>query len=262
MEQTVVQDLIDGRAEPGRVRAISLPHKQPRILIGVHPIRTFWTTVIGKKVVMAATGTVLVSFVIGHMLGNLKIFSGAQDINSYARFLREVGNPELGYGELLWVVRAVLLSCVILHVTAAVQLSRMNWQARPQDYRVKKDLGATLASRTLRWGGLLLAIFIVIHLLHLTVGAVGFRAGQFHDLAVYQNVVAAFAIWPVSAFYVLAMAALGLHLDHGIWSACQTLGLNSTYNEHSLRLVSRTFALVVFLGFISVPVAVLTGWVR
>jgi succinate dehydrogenase / fumarate reductase cytochrome b subunit len=231
-------------------------------LIEKHPLAALWSTVIGKKVVMAVTGTVLVCFVIGHMLGNLKIFSGAQDINSYARFLRQVGNPELGYGELLWVVRVVLLSCVILHITAAVQLSRISWQARPQSYCVKKDLRATFASRTLRWGGILLAIFIVFHLLHLTVGPVGFRAGQFHDLAVCQNVVAAFSIWPVSAFYVLAMAALGLHLDHGIWSACQTLGLNSIYNEYSLRFVSRTVALLVFLDFISVPAAVVAGWVR
>jgi len=184
-----------------------------------------WDTVIGKKVVMAVTGAILVLFVIAHMLGNLKIFSGPDEINAYSRFLREVGSPGLAYGQLLWVVRIVLLSCVFFHITAAVQLSRMSWAARPVEYRQKRNVETTFAARMMRWGGVLLVAFVIFHLLHLTAGAVGFRAGQFKDLAVYQNVVAAFAVWPVSIFYIVAMGALCLHLYHGFWSLLQTLGL-------------------------------------
>jgi succinate dehydrogenase / fumarate reductase, cytochrome b subunit len=225
-------------------------------------VMTFWHTMIGKKVVMAVTGVVLIGFVIAHMLGNLKIFSGPDEINAYSRFLREVGSPELAYGQLLWVVRIVLLICVALHITAAVQLSRMSLAARPVGYNVKRNIETTFAARMMRWGGALLLAFIIFHLLHLTAGAVGFRVGQFRHLAVYQNVVAAFAVWPVTLFYVVAMGALCLHLYHGIWSMLQTLGWNTARNERMLRIASRFIAIVVFLGFSSVPVSVLAGWLR
>lgn len=221
-----------------------------------------WDTVIGKKVVMAVTGVVLIGFVIAHMLGNVKIFSGPNEINAYSRFLREVGSPELAYGQLLWVVRIVLLACVALHITAAVQLSRMSWEARPVGYHVKRNIETTFAARMMRWGGLLLVLFIIFHLFHLTGGAVGFRPGQFKDLAVYQNVVAAFAVWPVAVFYIVAMGALCLHLYHGIWSMLQTLGWNTARNETKLRVLSRCIAIVVFVGFASVPVAVMAGWLH
>lgn len=225
-------------------------------------VMAFWHTMIGKKVVMAVTGIVLIGFVIAHMLGNLKIFSSPDEINAYSRFLREVGSPELAYGQLLWVVRIVLLICVALHITAAVQLSRMSLAARPVGYNVKRNIETTFAARMMRWGGALLVAFIIFHLLHLTAGAVGFRAGQFRHLAVYQNVVAAFAIWPIALFYVVAMAALCLHLYHGIWSMLQTLGGNTAQNETMLKIASRVVAIVVFLGFSSVPVSVLAGWLR
>jgi succinate dehydrogenase / fumarate reductase cytochrome b subunit len=221
-----------------------------------------WDTVIGKKVVMAVTGAALVLFVIAHMLGNLKIFAGPGEIDAYSRFLREVGSPGLGYGQLLWVVRIVLLACVAFHITAAVQLSRMSWAARPVEYHLKRNVETTFAARMMRWGGVLLVAFIVFHLLHLTAGAVGFRAGQFRDLAVYQNVVAAFAVWPVSLFYIAAMGALCLHLDHGSWSLLQTLGWNTARNQNTLKIFSRLIAFVVFLGFSSVPVSVLAGWLH
>ncbi|HUO34392.1 MAG TPA: succinate dehydrogenase cytochrome b subunit [Candidatus Acidoferrum sp.] len=231
-------------------------------VFSANPLWTFWNTVIGKKIVMAVTGGVLILFVIAHVLGNLKIFIGPDAINAYARFLREVGQPELEYGQLLWGVRIVLLLCVILHVTAAVQLTRMSWQARPEGYREKKNLESTIASRTMRWGGLLLLVFIVFHILHFTLGVVGFAPGQYIPLDVYHNVLAAFALWPVSLFYIVSMAALCLHLDHGIWSAIQTLGWSTSRNERSLKIFSRVFAIAIFLGFISVPVAVMAGWVR
>src|ERR1700730_5063388 len=138
-----------------------------------NPVFALWHTQIGKKVVMAVTGVVLVLFVIAHMLGNLKIFSGPDEINAYSRFLREAGMPELAYGQLLWVVRIILLGCVALHVTAAVQLSRMSWAARPLAYTVKRNVETTFAARMMRWGGALLVAFVVFHLLHLTAAAGG-----------------------------------------------------------------------------------------
>ena len=224
-------------------------------------IVAFWRTMIGKKVAMAVTGAVFALFVLAHILGNLKVFAGPEEINAYARFLREVGSPALGYGQLLWVVRIVLFACVVIHITAAVQLTRMSHAARPIKYAVKRDLETTLATRTMRWGGALLVIFVVFHLLHLSQGALGFRAGEFRSLMVYQNVLAAFSVWPVTVFYSVAMAALCLHLSHGIWSLLQTLGFSTVRNASALKLFSRAVAVVVFLGFISVPVAVMTGWV-
>jgi len=230
--------------------------------IAPNRLLALWSSVIGKKVVMAATGAVLILYVLLHMVGNLKIFSGPVEINAYSHFLREVGWPELGYGQLLWIVRSVLFLCVILHITAALQLTSINRQARPVGYGVKKNVETTWGALTMSWGGVLLAIFIVFHLFHLTAGMVGFQPGQFEHLMVYQNVVAAFSLWPVAVFYLIAMCALCLHLDHGIWSGLQTLGCVNIDNTKSLRTVSRIIALIIFAGFISVPISVLAGWVR
>ena len=230
--------------------------------VSSHRVMALWHTVIGKKVVMAVTGFVLVGFVIGPMLGNLKIFSGPEEIDAYSRFLREVGTPELSYGQLLWLVRIVLLICVTLHITAAIQLTRLSWAARPIGYSVKRDIETTFAARAMRWGGALLVLFVVFHLLHMTGGVVGFGPGQFKPLAVHQNVVAAFAVWPVALFYIVAMGALCLHLGHGIWSMLQTLGWNTARNEATLKRVSQVIAIVVFVGFTSVPVAVMMRWLR
>jgi len=227
-----------------------------------NPVATLWGTMVGKKVVMAATGVVLIGFVIAHMLGNLKIFLGPVAIDTYAVFLRAVGEPLVPYGAMLWVVRIVLLTCVALHITAAVQLTRMNWAARPRAYHTKESIATTYAARTMRWSAVILVLFVVYHLLHLTAGVVGFRPGEFRDLSVYHNVVAGLSVWYVSLFYIVAMACLCLHLDHGVWSLLQTLGWNNARTTRALRVLSRGVALVVFLGFISVPVAVLAGWVR
>ena len=233
-----------------------------RDVVATNRVMAFWNTMIGKKVVMAVTGVVLVGFVIAHMLGNLKIFSGPNEINAYSRFLREVGHPEFGYGQLLWIVRIVLLICVVLYVTAAFHLTRRSWVARPIGYTCKRNIETTLAARTMHWGGVLLVAFISFHLLHLTGGVVGFRAGQFQHLAVYQNVVAAFAVWPIALFYVVAMGALCLHLYHGVWSMLQTLGWNTARNKSMFKVLSRVIGVVVFVGFTSVPVAVIAGWLH
>jgi len=225
-------------------------------------VMALWHTVIGKKIVMAVTGLALIGFVFGHMMGNLKMFSGPDEINEYARFLRNAGLPELGHGQVLWMVRIVLLVCVALHITAAVQLTRMNWKARPVGYNVKRNIETTFAARMMRWGGVLLAVFIVFHLLHLTGGVVGFKAGEFQHLAVYQNVVVAFHVWPVTVFYIVAMVGLCLHLGHGIWSLLQTLGWSTSRNEAMLKTISWIIAILVFAGFVSVPVAVMTGFLH
>jgi len=222
-----------------------------------------WGTMVGKKVVMAVTGVVLVGFVIAHMLGNLKFFLGEEAINAYAAFLREMGEPLFPDGMLLWLARIILLVSVALHIVAAGQLTRMNWAARPQGYLTNQPIAATYASRTMRYGGVIVALFVVYHLLHLTVGVVGYEPGQYHHLSVYANLVAGFSVWYVTLFYILAMAALCLHLDHGVWSMLQTLGLSSARTTPVLRVLSRVVALVVFAGFISVPVVVLAArWLR
>src|SRR6267142_78260 len=236
--------------------------RKPRDVWPGNPVAALWGTLVGKKIVMAATGVVLVGFVIAHMLGNLKIFLGAEAIDTYATFLRTIGEPLLPYGGMLWVVRIVLLTCVALHITAAVQLTRMSRAARPHGYETKASIATTYAARAMRWSPIILFLFIVYHLLHLTGGVVGFQPGQFRDLSVYHNVVAGFSVWYVSLFYIVAMVSLCLHLDHGVWSLLQTLGWNNARTTSTFRTLSRGVALAVFVGFISVPVAVLAGWVR
>src|SRR5262249_12195756 len=244
------------------VRSGPAPVRATRRVWSSNPAAVLWGTMVGKKVVMAVTGLVLVGFVIAHMLGNLKIFLGAETIDAYAVFLRTMGEPLFPYSALLWVVRVVLLVCVALHITAAVQLTRMNWAARPHGYDAKRSIATTYAARTMRWSGVILALFVVYHLLHLTAGVVGFQPGEFRHLSVYHNVVAGFSVCYVSLSYIAAMACLCLHLDHGIWSMLQTLGWNNARTTRALQALSRGVALVVFVGFISVPVAVLAGWVR
>jgi succinate dehydrogenase / fumarate reductase cytochrome b subunit len=254
VEQRVMDKPVDrGSPEPAQTARQVWP---------ANPIVALWGTMVGKKVVMAVTGVVLVGFVIAHMVGNLKIFLGEKAINDYAVFLRDVGEPLLPYETVLWGARIVLLVSVVLHILAAVQLTRMNWAARPQGYLSKRSIATSYAALTMRYSGVVLALFIVYHILHLTAGMVGFQAGQYVHLAVYKNVVAGFSVWYVSIFYILAMAALCLHLDHGVWSMFQTLGWNTAHSSPALRVLSRLVALVVFAGFISVPVAVLAGRIR
>jgi succinate dehydrogenase / fumarate reductase cytochrome b subunit len=155
-----------------------------------------------------------------------------------------------------------LLCCAVLHITAATQLTRVSWQARPVAYEEKKNVETTWAALTMRWSGVLLIVFVVFHIFHLSGGMVGFKPGQFQHLMVYQNVVAAFSNWPISVFYIVSMVALGFHLDHGIWSMFQTMGWVTVENTKAWRAVSRVVAVLIFAGFVSLPVSVLAGWVR
>lgn len=217
-------------------------------------VATLYHSSIGKKYVMAITGLIGVGFVIGHMVGNLQAFpflGGEERLNAYSRSLRELGG-------LLWAARLTLLIAVILHIVAAYQLTRMSLASRSSNYGYWKPRGSDYASRTMRWSGPILALFIVYHLLHLTFGSVH---PNFHDGEVYANVVAGFQIWYVSAFYILSMFALGLHLYHGAWSMFQSLGLNNEKLDRRLHLLAAAITFIVVAGNISVPLAVLTGYI-
>jgi succinate dehydrogenase / fumarate reductase cytochrome b subunit len=209
---------------------------------------------IGRKAVMAATGLVLFVFVLGHFVGNLTLYAGPEAINGYSRFLRT-----FLHGAGIWVARLVLLTCAVLHVWSATSLTLESWAARPVGYKRWKAKDSTYASRTMRWGGVILFAFIVFHILNLTLG-------RFHpDYVpgdVYHNVVAGFQVWPVSLFYIVAMVLLGLHLDHGVWSMCQTLGLEHPRYKRWARGAALGFALLIVVGNCSFPIAVLAGWVR
>ena len=211
---------------------------------------------VGKKVVMATTGLILFAYILGHMVGNLKVFQGPEAFDDYAVWLREMGTPALPEYGLLWAVRTVLLVAVVAHITAAVQLWRRSRAARPQGYRMEQRLSFSYASRTMRWGGVIVGAFVVYHILHLTVGA---AHPDFEYGAVYANVVVGFQNPLVAAFYVVAVGALSLHLYHGLWSATQTLALVHPKYERARRPVALGVALVIFIGFISVPLAVLAG---
>lgn len=220
---------------------------------------TLWRSFIGKKILMAATGLMLFLFVVGHLLGNLKVFEGPERFDAYAEGLRALGAPFLARGELLWIARLVLLASVGVHAWAAAVLTRASWRARPIAYKGFEPVATTYAARTMRVGGVLLALYVVYHLLDLTFGSLNpaFEPGH-----VYHNVVASFRVWPVAAIYVVAMVVLGLHIYHGLWSAFQTLGLNRAPSEGWRRSVAAVIAIAIAGGYIAIPAAVLTGVLR
>jgi succinate dehydrogenase / fumarate reductase cytochrome b subunit len=220
-------------------------------------VRNFWQSQIGKKIVMAVTGLIGVGFVLGHMVGNLQMFQGPEKINAYAAFLHGT------MGGALWLVRAVLLAAVILHVVAAVQLTRQKQAARPgrQGYAKWEPQISTFASRTIRWGGALLLAWLVFHILHFTVRP-EFTSPGYSDTDVYTNVVRGFQKPLYVAFYVVAMGALALHLFHGAWSSFRTLGISQPRPRPTARSVATLVAALVTLGFIAVPLGVAFGIIR
>lgn len=215
--------------------------------------RAIYQSTVGKKLIMAVTGLILVGFIIVHVAGNLSIFLGAKAINGYAALLK-------GQMELLWLARAVLLVAAVLHIWAAWSLTQVAHAARPVDYAKKVPQRATLASLTMRWGGLLLLIFIVLHILHLTTGTI--RLAPFDEPDVYRNVVGGFSVWWVSLIYIVMMVVLGLHLYHGSWASFRTLGFTQPSTSPFHRRVALAFALLVWAGFTIIPVAVLAGILR
>ena len=220
------------------------------------PEATFLGSSIGKKIVMAITGLVLVLFVLGHMAGNLQIYKGAEALDGYSEFLHH-----FLHGAGLWIARIVLLACVALHIWAAVGLTRMNAAARPVAYRAVHHEASTWASRYMRVTGFVLLFFVVFHLLNLTTGQ-WHPGGAFVKGAVYRNLVSTFQVKWVSALYIVSMIALAGHLSHGIWSLMQTMGWNHPrYNALRKQLAWAVTALVVAAN-ISFPIAVLAGFVR
>ncbi|MBV8552130.1 MAG: succinate dehydrogenase cytochrome b subunit [Acidobacteriaceae bacterium] len=214
----------------------------------------FWAATNGKKVVMAITGAILFLFVIGHMLGNLQVFEGPDKLNAYGRFLRIV--PEI-----LWTVRIVLLASVILHIWAAVQLAARKIQARPVGYAKHENVVSDYASRTMYWSGPILLAFVIFHLLHLTAGVIH-PGGEFVEGDVYHNVVAGFQVWYVSAWYIFSMILLGFHIRHGAWSMFQSVGINHPRYTPILKKAAAVLAVVIVLGYISIPISVLLGLVK
>jgi succinate dehydrogenase / fumarate reductase cytochrome b subunit len=219
----------------------------------------FYRSSVGKKLFMAVSGIILFLWVVAHMIGNLKAFQGRETLNAYAEGLRTVGEPFFGHGQLLWLARSILLACVALHIVAATQLTLLSRAARPVGYQRAPHLELSYASRTMRWGGVIIFLYVLYHLMHFTWGTLhpDFIPGD-----VYHNLVTGFRAWPVAAIYFLAMAALGLHLYHGVWSALQTLGVNHPRYNPYRRVGAALVAALVFAGFVSVPAAVLTGVLR
>jgi succinate dehydrogenase / fumarate reductase cytochrome b subunit len=229
--------------------------------IAINPIHRavrFYEAPIGKKAVMAVTGVVLFGYVIVHLLGNLQIYSGnPQQINAYAAFLHNPANAMA-----LMAARLFLLACVVAHIVAAIQLWGQNRAARPASYYKKADPGGSYASRTMRWGGLIIAAFVIFHVLHLTVGAVlpiEEVGGDPTKPDVYNNVIHGFQNVGVSAFYILAMGLLCMHLYHGIWSMFQSLGLFHPRYTPMIKRGAAIVAILIAVGNISIPVAVLAG---
>ena len=216
-------------------------------------------SLIGRKVLMAVSGVVLLLFVFAHMAGNLHFFEGPERIDAYARFLRTVGEPVLGYGQALWIVRIVLIVCAVVHVLAAWSVTRASWAARPVGYRQLRPVETTYAARTMRWGGVIILAFVVFHLLDLTFGSAN---PSYVELDPYHNMIASFSRWPVAVSYLVAMGFLCLHIYHGIYSGFQTLGLNHPRYNRFRRGLAGAYAIVVALGFAAVPVTILAGWVR
>lgn len=214
-------------------------------------VRTFYQSTIGKKIVMALTGIILVGFVAGHMAGNLLVFKGPEAMNAYAELLKSSG-------ALLWTVRLVLLASVGLHIHAAWTLTLLNRAARPARYDRQVRQSSTFSALSLRVGGVLLLVFVVFHLLHLTVGS---AHPAFSATDAYNNVLIGFSVPAVAAFYVLAMVALGLHLHHGVWSLFQTLGWNHPHVNPARRRLAAVLAVVISVGFASIPLAIVFQFV-
>lgn len=218
-------------------------------------ILALWRSTIGKKVAMAVSGFLLLLFLISHMISNVTVLIDPRHLDDYAAWLRSLG-------PLLWIARIGLLALAVIHIVAAVQLTQMARAARPVSYSRRQNQVATYAARTMRWGGLLLAVFVVYHLLHLTFGTVhpNFQHGRVGD-----NLIVGLSSPAVAIFYVIAMLALGLHFWHGTWSVFQTLGANHPAWNRSRNTIAIVITLIVAGGFLLIPISALLGvlaWAR
>jgi len=218
----------------------------------------FYEAPVGKKVIMAVTGVILFGFVVGHLIGNLQIYippdpvTGRYKLDDYGEMLHHLGG-------ILWVVRLVLLSSVLLHVWSAIQLTLQANAARPIAYTKKDNAHSSYASRTMIWSGPIIGVFIIYHLLH-------FTGGQLHPdfkfLHVHDNVVRGFKDPLASLFYIVAMSMLGTHLYHGLWSMFQSVGVSHPRYTPAIKLFAKLAAAVLVLGNISIPISVMVGLVN
>ncbi len=215
-------------------------------------VARFYESTIGKKAVMAATGLILFGFLIAHMLGNLQIFLGRAVMNHYAETLH--GNPGL-----LWTARTILLVSVVLHIWASIPLALLKKKARPVAYVKRANVQSSFASRTMMWSGPIIAAFVVFHLLHLTTGTLH---PNFAKLDAYNNLVTGFKVIPAAIAYIIAMVLIGMHLSHGIWSMFQSVGISHPRYTPMVKKFAAVVSWILVAGFVSVPVAVLTGLAR
>ncbi len=225
-------------------------------------IVSFYRSVIGKKVVVAVTGIILFAYVVGHMAGNLKSFlgtnaEGVPEVDVYAHFLRTVGEPLFGYGELLWIVRFFLLIAVVLHIVTVIHLTVVNRTARPDRYVTHANVQSTLAARLMLLTGVLLLAFIVVHILQFTTGTID--PARYREGEVYGNLHRTFQAWYYMLLYVVAMVLLAFHVYHGVWSMFQTLGLDNPDRNRGLRFFAAISAVVLLVGFVLVPVLFFSG---
>ena len=217
----------------------------------------FWGSAVTKKWAMAVSGIVLLGFVLVHMIGNLKIFLGKSHLNTYGEWLRTLGEPALPRTVLLWIIRVVLIAAFVIHIVAAAQLTRMNHRARPVKYQSPRDYAAAnFASRTMRWTGIIIALFVVFHLMDLTWGSANphFVRGD-----PYDNLFASFDRVPVAIAYIVAMIALSFHIFHGVWAMFRTMGVTNPRVISQTRYFAAGFAALILVGNVSMPLLITTG---
>ena len=215
----------------------------------------FYRSTVGKKIIMGVTGLILVGFVVSHVASNLLVFQGPEGLDAYARFLRSTG-------KLLWVARGGLILAAVLHIDAAWQLTMRARASRPVSYEKRVPQVSTRAARSMRWGGVLLLVFIVFHLFHFTFGNAHPSAGTFNHATVYANVVTGFpTVWLV-LFYEVAIVALGFHLYHGVAAMMMSLGASHPRYTPLWRKTAAVIALLVTAGFMVIPLAVYFHFIR
>jgi succinate dehydrogenase / fumarate reductase cytochrome b subunit len=233
-------------------------YRQDMAIATLSDRRTALRSTVGLKIIMAVTGGLLVLYLLAHMLGNLKIFFGASAFDHYAAWLRTIGTPLLPHAWYLWIQRTVLTFAVLAHIWSAAVLTRRARAARPVRYAHRRPVQGSYAARTMRWGGVIIALFVVYHVLDLTTGTLN-PAGSGPDAQPYAKVVADFAPerWPITLLYAVAVVAVGFHLSHGLASAVRTLG-----GRRSARGLAIVVAVLLCAGYLCVPFAVLTGLVK
>ncbi|MFT5564852.1 MAG: succinate dehydrogenase / fumarate reductase cytochrome b subunit [Myxococcota bacterium] len=224
-----------------------------------------YKTSMGKKYAMAISGIMMLGYVFAHMVGNLKLYlpdhDGIPAIDHYGEFLREsLLVPILPETGMLWILRLALLGALAVHLHAAWSLTVANRRARPESYRSPRNYQlATFASRSMRWTGVIVLLYIVFHLADITWGTEGIAAGNWEQGSVKANLIGSLSRPGVAFFYLLANTALGIHLYHGVWSLFQTLGVGSAKGKDWRRMAATGFTSIVVIGNLSFPIAILTG---